>query len=131
MTFLLRWNQTGVSVLGTANSPGSTSNRLDFPLGIAFDSSDTLYIADSRNNRIQRLFLGNNNANTVAGNPNGIAGSNGSLLIYPNDVVADDKGNIYVVDTSNARIQLWYANASSGITIAGNGNLTEKVIFLS
>jgi sugar lactone lactonase YvrE len=80
-----------------------------------------LYIADSNNNRVQMLLMGNTAATTIAGNPSGIYGSNASLLHYPNGIAVDSNGNVYIVDTTNTRIQLWTVNTSSGITLAGNG----------
>ncbi len=101
---------------------GIAPNHLDFPIGIVLDSSNTLYVADADNNRIQKLLFGNTAATTVAGNSSGASGVTNYLLNYPNDVAVDSNGNVYVVDTSNNRIQLWYVNATSGITIAGNSN---------
>jgi sugar lactone lactonase YvrE len=86
------------------------------------DSSNTLYVADSDNNRVQMLLMGNTAATTVAGNPSGLYGLNASLLTYPNGVAVDSNGNVYVVDSDNNRVQLWNVNASLGITIAGNVN---------
>jgi sugar lactone lactonase YvrE len=108
-------------VLGAGNIAGIAPYHLYFPLGIILDSSNTLYVADGDNNRVQKLLWGNTSATTIAGNQNGIVGSNASLLAYPNDIAVDSNGNVYVVDTNNNRIQLWYVNASSGITVAGDG----------
>ncbi len=80
-----------------------------------------MYVADAKNNRIQRFLLGNTTGTTVAGQSNGIAGSNSSFLNYPNYVSVDSNGNIYIADSNNDRVQLWYVNSSSGIMIAGNG----------
>ncbi len=108
-------------MLGVYNYADIASNHLNFPIGIVFDSFDTLYIADADNNRIQKLLWNDSSATTVAGNSNGTSGSTASLLNYPNDVAVDSLGNVYVVDTNNIRIQFWNDTASSGITIAGTG----------
>jgi sugar lactone lactonase YvrE len=65
----------------------------------------------------------------VAGQSNGIGGPGASFLNYSNDVAVDSNDNVYVVDTYNNRIQLWPFNASSGITIAGNGKLQKQLTF--
>jgi sugar lactone lactonase YvrE len=80
-----------------------------------------LYVADAKNNRIQRFLLGNTTGTTVAGQSNGVVGSSASSLNYSNDVVVDLNDNVYIADSYNNRAQLWYVNSSSGITIAGNG----------
>ncbi len=108
-------------MLGAGGYAGIAPNHLDFPIGIVFDSFDTLYVADADNNRIQKLLWNDSSATTVAGDSNGASGSTASLLTYPNDVAVDSNGNVYVVDTNNIRIQFWNDTASSGITIAGTG----------
>jgi sugar lactone lactonase YvrE len=119
----VHWNSTGISVLGAYGNAGTASNHLNFPIGIVFDSSNTMYVADGDNNRVQKLLWNNTAATTVAGNSGGTSGSTASLLSYPNDVAVDSNGSMYVVDTTNNRVQLWYVNASVGITIAGNSKL--------
>ena len=67
---------------------------------------------------------------TVAGDPNGIAGSSSNLLTRPATVVVDLNGNIYVCDRLNSRIQLWKPGASNGTTIAGiTGFNFHKILF--
>jgi sugar lactone lactonase YvrE len=117
----LRWNTTGITVTGTLNCTNATSNCLNYPIGIAVDSSGSVYVADTNNHRIQKFLSGNITGTTVAGFPTGSSGNSASHLNTPNDVAVDSNGNIYVVDTGNNRAQLWYANASAGITIVGNG----------
>ena len=109
-------------MIGAVNYAGTASHHVDFPIGIVFDSSDTMYIADGNNDRVQKVLWGSTTGTTVAGNANGIVGSNASLLNYPNDIAVDSNGNIYVVDSYNNRVQLWLVNASSGITLVGNAN---------
>ncbi len=103
------------------NCSTATPTCLNLPIGIWLDSSDTIYVADASNARIQRFVSGNLTGTTIAGNHNGLAGSNASLLNYSNDAILDSSGNIYVVDTYNNRVQLWSANATAGVTIAGTG----------
>jgi sugar lactone lactonase YvrE len=103
------------------SATNATPNYLNFPIGIFIDSSDTLYVSDAKNNRIQQFSLGNTTGKTVAGQSNGAVGTSASFLNYSNDVSVDANGNVYVADSYNNRIQLWPVNATSGITIAGNG----------
>lgn len=121
VTTILQWNSTGTSIIGGAGLAGIASNHLNFPLGLVINSLGVLYIADANNNRVQMYVPGNSGATTSAGSSSGSAGSTSNLLNYPNDVAVDSSNNVYVVDTKNHRVQLWIVNASSGITLAGNG----------
>ena len=47
-------NFTGRMILGTGAS-GQTAQTLNYPAGIALDSSKNIYVADTTNNRIQRF----------------------------------------------------------------------------
>jgi sugar lactone lactonase YvrE len=117
----LRWNTTATTVAGQLTATSATPNYLNFPIGIFIDSSDTLYVSDADNNRIQQFSLGNTTGRTAAGQSNGAVGTSATFLHLPSDVAADSSGNVYVADSYNNRIQLWPANATSGITVAGTG----------
>lgn len=103
-------------VLGSSNT---AANNLFYPFGLHVDSSNTLYIADWNNNRVQKWLYGASNGITVAGQANGATGSNSSFLSSATGVAVDSSGNVYVTDVGNARIQLWSSGATSGTTIAG------------
>lgn len=131
ITGLLRWNTTGTTIAGDLNMNSANSDYLNYPIGMTFDSFNVLYVADSENNRVQQFSPGNLTGKTVAGQSNGTVGSGADRLNTPNDVAVDSNGNLFVVDTLNHRVQLWRVNATSGITIAGNGQYTvddERVI---
>jgi DNA-binding beta-propeller fold protein YncE len=67
---------------------------------VALDSRESLYIADSRNDRIQRL--------TVQGAYSASWGGPGSApgqFKSPQGVAIDTQGVLYVADTDNNRIQ--------------------------
>ena len=49
----------------------------------------------------------------------GTAGSTPTLLYYPSDIGFDGARNMYVVDTSNHRIQLFQSGSNVGTTVAG------------
>ena len=90
------------------------------------DSSDTLYVADSSNNRVQHFLFGNTIGTTLAGQANGVAGPTATRLSVPSDVAIDLNDNAYVTEVNNNRIQLWRVNATFGITVAGNGKILSK-----
>ena len=89
--------------------PFATSTPLDFPTGVSVSTAgDMIYIVDTNNNRIRRVFIGL--ITTVAGD--GTAGStgDGGLAIsarvnYPYGICIDSAGNLYIADSSNHRIR--------------------------
>jgi hypothetical protein len=66
-----------------------------------------LYVADRDNHRIQFFLVGQSNGTTIAG-ITGISGTNSTLLNVPRSLALDNQLNLYVVDTSNHRIQNLY-----------------------
>jgi sugar lactone lactonase YvrE len=106
----------------------ATSATLNQAAGVAVDNSGNLYIADSGNNRIRKVAVGTGVITTMAGN--GAAGSSGdgglatsATLSFPNDVVVDSNGNLYIADTGNSRIRKVAAGTGVITTVAGgNGD---------
>ena len=127
-TVPLRWNATGKTVAGSLSSSSATPLYLDFSISVMIDSSDSLYVADANNHRIQKFLYGNNTGRTVAGQANGTGGSSASYLNYPNDMTVDSYGNVYAVDSNNNRVQFWSVNSTSGITVAGNGRYKRATL---
>jgi len=113
---------------GTAGYSGdggpAITAELNTPDGIAFDTHGNLYIADVSNNVIRKVdTLGN--ITTVAGNgTRGFSGDGGQAtaaeLNAPFGVSLDAAGNLYIMDTLNARIRK-VDIAGTITTIAGNG----------
>jgi hypothetical protein len=59
-----------------------------------------LYVADFRNNRIQRFQIGNPTATTAAGS----GAPNTTSLYYPSSVILDADGYLFISDTYNQRL---------------------------
>ena len=101
----------GTGAQGYSGDGGAaTSAQLDSPAGIAVDSSNNVYIADTHNNRIREVLASTGAINTIAGT--GAAGFAGdgaaataALLNYPTSVAVDSAGNVYIADTHNHRIR--------------------------
>ena len=74
------------------------------PRGVTTDPMGNIYIADTKNGRIQFYPVGGTNGTTIAGTKS-VLGANASLLASPYSVVLDSQLNLYVSDYSNYRIQ--------------------------
>ena len=115
----LRWRPTGETVAGVGGSSGVASNQFDVTYGMVLDSSNSLYVADYYNNRVQKWWMNTKNGTTIAGQANGASGTNSSYLFRPAGLAIDSIGNIYVAERGNNRVQLYAKTASVGSIIAG------------
>jgi uncharacterized protein (TIGR03437 family) len=87
-----------------------TQANLQFPGGLALDTKNNLYIADTGDNAIRMVNASTGLIGTVSGN--GFPGYSGdtslaanAALSHPADVAVDSSGNLYVADTGNALIR--------------------------
>ncbi|HEY6066623.1 MAG TPA: NHL repeat-containing protein, partial [Thermoanaerobaculia bacterium] len=87
--------------------PGPAPGQFAEPRGLAADARGNLYVADTKNNRIQ-VF--DTNARLVRSL--GTAGSGDGQLKEPGGVAVDADGTVFVADTWNHRIVRFGANGS-------------------
>ncbi|CAF4184515.1 unnamed protein product, partial [Adineta steineri] len=121
---IVKWINTSTAVLvAGGGTSGLKANQLNYPEGLFVDTSDsnTLYIADTYNHRIQKWLYGASNGTTVAGQQSGVSGSALNQLYKPFTLTMDTNKSLYIVDYGNHRIVLWLLGATSGILIAGTG----------
>lgn len=114
---------TGVAGYNGDNISPLTA-RLATPKALVLDSAGGLYLADQDNARV-RLIKGGN-ISTVAGNGTiGYSGDGGAAtfaaLWNPEGVALDSAGNLYIGDSSNARVRMVSAGSGTITTIAGTG----------
>lgn len=88
---------------------GLSANSLCFPQGLAVDSADNLYVADTGNNRVLEYNspTTDTTADTVIGQPgfnSKGANTTASSLSSPAGVALDSADNLYVADTTNSRV---------------------------
>jgi sugar lactone lactonase YvrE len=116
---IVKWvsPSTGKLVCG---SVGSGATQFNQPHGLFVDttSSNTLYVADTSNHRIQMWLTGASNGTTVAGQT-GVYGSGLNQLYLPTTLILDQNGYMYIVDYGNSRIMRWVLGSTSGILVAG------------
>jgi len=87
----------------SATIGGLSANSLCFPEGLALDSADNLYVADSSNNRVLEYDTPlsgtpDTTADTVVGQPsfNSLAtGTSATSLFFPAAVALDDSDNLF------------------------------------
>lgn len=115
---------------GTAGFSGdggaATSATLSGPAGLVFDSSGSLYIADSLNHRVRKIT--NGTISTAAGNGTaGFAGdgssatASGTELNSPSGLAFDSSGNLFIADTGNYVLRK--VSGGNIATAAGNNSL--------
>ncbi len=117
----------GNSRVGYSGDGGNASQaQLNNPAGVAIDSSNNLYIADSGNNRIRRVVLGTGIITTIAGI--GTAGysataqpASTAALNNPQELAVDGSGNLYIADAGNNVIRMISAATGVITTVAGTG----------
>jgi hypothetical protein len=115
----------------SGDGAAATGAQLGHPAGVAVDSSDNLYIADTNNNRIRKVTTGGV-ISTVAGNGFPCTGACGAAnigdggaatsgnLSGPQAVAVGTTGDLYIADTLHNRIR----KVSGGVitTLAGTGS---------
>jgi sugar lactone lactonase YvrE len=106
------------------NGP-ATGAQLNFPFGLAVDSSSNVYIGDADNNRVRKVdatgkittFAGGGTMGLGDGGP-----ATSARLSTPQGLAFDAAGNLYIAETTGARVRK--VDTSGTITtVAGNGGL--------
>ncbi len=120
---------TRIAGTGRAGFSGDGGAAIDAQLnldtgftGIAVDSTGTIYISDTANNRVRKITV-DGHISTVAGDGNGTNSGDGGPataagLASPTGIALDSTGQLYIATSSTIR-----KVSTSGVvtTIAGNG----------
>ena len=104
---------TGLLSFGRAGSAPGEFNR---PEGLAIDRSNTLYVADSCNHRIQVFY-----ADGTFLRSHGTPGSGRGELSYPYDISVDAQGRQFVCEFGNSRVQVFDATDQPVEILGGYG----------
>lgn len=115
----------------TGDNGPATAAQLGAPIGVAVDTADNVYIADSGNviRKVNALGIITTFAGTSVAGFSGDGGpATAALLGRPQRVNLDDSGNVYISDLGNNVVRK--VSAATGIitTIAGGGDGTADVL---
>ncbi len=109
------------NVANTANTV-----YLSSPAGVAVDTNDDIFIADSSDNAIRKVSVSTGIIQTVAGTIGPVGGFSGdggaatsAVLDNPSGVFLDTSGDIFLADSENAAIREVVASTGFIQTIAG------------
>lgn len=107
-----------VQTLGTPGASGTSNSNLNFPLGVGISPDGKVYVADSKNHRIQVYNdLSDGIADDTIGET-GVKGEDANRFSNPN-CAAYFNGKLYVADTGNQRIQVFNATTKSYLSTIG------------
>ncbi len=111
----------GTQNYGGDNGPAASA-QLNWPEGVAVDSTGNLYIADTYSHCVRKVSGGV--ITTIAGNgEQGFSGDNGpatsARLSFPGGVAVDSAGSVYIADAGNNRIRKVAGGTIT--TVAGDG----------
>ena len=118
---MLRWNSTGIPVADITLLNGTAPHLLYRPYGLMVDPSNTLYVSDYYNHRVQKWSFSSSTGITVAGQANSSSCGYLNCTVYSTTVLVDSVGGLYVAESGYARVTYWPVGSSAGRLVAGNG----------
>ncbi len=107
-------------VLMEGGQPGAGPGQFSYPRGIAVNSKGEIFVADSRNHRVQKFGPAKWQFMTEFGGFTNVGGADQKKLASlspgklnePNGLCIGPDDNVYVIDTWNARIQIFSSKGS-------------------
>jgi DNA-binding beta-propeller fold protein YncE len=119
---LLKLNSAGTMqwTIGEAGvGSGVDNNHLNYPNGVALDSSGRAYVADSSNQRVQ--IFDSTGAYVATMGVTGSTGTGNDRFNDPQGVATDTANNIYVADRGNHRVQIFDSSRAYVATLGVAG----------
>ncbi|KPA10281.1 hypothetical protein MHK_009516, partial [Candidatus Magnetomorum sp. HK-1] len=116
----------------TGDGSAATSAQLNYPTGVAVDSSGNLYISDRSNGTIRKVDATTGNISTFAGTTPGYSGDGGQAtsaqLNSPYHLAFDSNGDLFVAEEGNDCIRKIDISTGDIITVAGKGSSYANAI---
>jgi len=111
---------TGVSGFADGNA---TTAQFHYPIGLAFDQSGNLYVADNDNNRIRKIDASGNVTTFAGSGVEGFADGNATTAKFSNPfyIAFDANDTLYVTDTANNSVRK-IDRSGNVSTLAGTGS---------
>ena len=117
----------GLALASGTNDAAGRAARFNQPFGVAVDTNDTIYVADSGNSTIRQVArVGTNWVVTTLAGQAGVTGSNDATgsaarFNHPGAVAVDAQGRLYVADSGNNLIRKMVPTGTNWVvtTLAG------------
>ena len=111
------YSQVGATVAG-AGGEGSGLNQLYYPTAVALDAKGDLFVSDSLNDRVVEYAYNTSTGSYAASGTvvagTGKAGAGLNQLSDPQGITVDAKGDLFVADNGNNRVEEFAYNSSTG-----------------
>ncbi len=117
--FLARW----------AGEPSSQEGEYYYPRGLAVSPDGQVFVADSGNNRVQKLDTEGQPVKSWGKFGFAWRGADMGKFDVPWGITTDQDGNIYVSDTSNARIQKFQSDGTPLLKWGRDGSFDGAFFF--
>ncbi|HWE31009.1 MAG TPA: NHL repeat-containing protein, partial [Polyangia bacterium] len=110
--------------IGYVDATGGAA-RFANPRALATDGNGTLFVTDPGNTTVRQVALATGQASTLVGSPwlvdaDGVGAA--GRLHYPQNVVSDGNGTLYIVETDTDLIRKYVIATSTLTTLAGRAN---------
>ena len=116
-----KFDKTGKFIARWGEEPDSSEGSFYYPRGIATSPEGDVYVADSGNNRIQKFDSEGNIINAWGKFGFAWRGAEAGKFDVPWGITTDTQGNLFVSDTSNARVQKFLPDGSAVLTWGRDG----------
>ena len=124
-----KFDKTGKFLSRWGGEPSSQEGQFYYPRGLAVGPDDVVYVADSGNNRVQKFDLEGNVQKTWGKFGFAWRGADMGRFDVPWGITTDQDGNVYVSDTSNARIQKFQADGQPLLKWGRDGSFDGAFFF--